>query len=244
MEELRGYLEIDRPHQQRFLYPLLFQESIYALAHNHGLNGSILYEPMEDLGHDKKSSSLNVKRLIIQMYQQNHFIISFNDSNQNRFLGHSRNSYFQMVSEGFAVIVEIPFSMRLVSSLEKGSESHNFQSIHSIFPFLEDKLSYLNYVLDILIPHPIHLEILVQSLRQWIRDLPSLHLLRFFLHEHQNWNSFITTNTKKYKDCFCSCTIFMYINLNPFSFSYVNNFFIYGRYLLDLFLNEHISMEK
>ncbi|KAL4185145.1 hypothetical protein AMTRI_Chr10g229180 [Amborella trichopoda] len=139
MEELQGYLEIYRPHQQRFLYSLLFQESIYALAHNHGLNGSFLYKPMEDLGPDKKSSSLNVKRLIIQI-----------------FVGHRGNSYFQMVSKSFA-----------------------------------DKLSYLNYMLDILIPHPIHLEILVQSLHQWIRDLPSLHLL-----------SFITTNTKKCSSIF------------------------------------------
>nr|BAB69504.1 maturase [Magnolia portoricensis] len=194
MEELQGYLEIDRSRQQHFLYPLLFQEYIYALAHDHGLNGSIFYEPMENFGYDNKSSSLIVKRLITRMHQQNHLILSVNDSNENRFVGHNKNFYFQMVSEGFAVIMEIPFSLRLVSSLEEKEieKSHNLRSIHSIFPFFEDKLSHLNYVSDILIPHPIHLEILVQTLHCWIQDAPSLHLLRFFLHEYRNSNSLIT----------------------------------------------------
>nr|YP_010369302.1 maturase K [Magnolia macrophylla]QJU00644.1 maturase K [Magnolia macrophylla]QJU01246.1 maturase K [Magnolia macrophylla var. ashei]UOU92344.1 maturase K [Magnolia macrophylla var. ashei]UOU92430.1 maturase K [Magnolia macrophylla] len=194
MEELQGYLEIDRSRQQDFLYPLLLQEYIYALAHDHGLNGSIFYEPMENFGYDNKSSSLIVKRLITRMHQQNHLILSVNDSNENRFVGHNKNLYFQMVSEGFAVIMEIPFSLRLVSSLEEKeiAKSHNLRSIHSIFPFFEDKLSHLNHVSDILIPHPIHLEILVQTLHCWIQDAPSLHLLRLFLHEYRNSNSLIT----------------------------------------------------
>nr|YP_010369044.1 maturase K [Magnolia virginiana]QJU01160.1 maturase K [Magnolia virginiana]UOU91742.1 maturase K [Magnolia virginiana] len=194
MEELQGYLEIDRSRQRHFLYPLLFQEYIYALAHDHGLNGSIFYEPMENFGYDNKSSSLIVKRLITRMHQQNHLIRSVNDSNENRFVGHNKNLNFQMVSEGFAVIMEIPFSLRLVSSLEEKeiAKSHNLRSIHSIFPFFEDKFSHLNHVSDILIPHPIHLEILVQTLHCWIQDAPSLHLLRFFLHEYRNSNSLIT----------------------------------------------------
>nr|CAF29548.1 maturase [Laurelia sempervirens] len=194
MEELQGYLEIDGFRQQHFLYPLLFQEYIYALSHDHALNGSILYEPLENLDHDNKSSSLIVKRLITRMHQQNHLIISVNDSNQNRFVGHNNHYHSQMILEGFAVIVEIPFSMRLVSSLEEKeiAKFHNLRSIHSIFPFFEDKLSHLNHVSDILIPHPIHLEILVQILHCWIQDAPSLHLLRFFLHKYWHSNSLIT----------------------------------------------------
>nr|YP_010999804.1 maturase K [Actinodaphne pilosa]WPN82029.1 maturase K [Actinodaphne pilosa] len=194
MEELQGYLEMDGFRQQYFLYPFLFQEYIYALAHGHALNGSILYEPVENLDHDNKSSSLIVKRLIIRMHQQNRLIISVNDSNQNRFVGHNNHFDSQMISEGFAVVVEIPFSLRLVSSLEEKeiAKSHNLRSIHSVFPFFEDKLSHLNHVSDILIPHPIHLEILVQTLHSWIQDTPSLHLLRFSLYEYWNSNSLIT----------------------------------------------------
>nr|AMK49107.1 maturase K [Karawata gustavoi]ANB44129.1 maturase K [Karawata gustavoi] len=204
MEELQGYLEKDRSRQQHFLYPLLFQEYIYAFAHDHGLNDSIFYEPVEIIGYDKKSSSVLVKRLIIRMYQQNYLINSVNYSNQNRFVGH--NTYFyshffsQMISEGFAIIVEIPFSLGLVSFPEEKEipKCQNLRSIHSIFPFLEDKLSHLNYVSDILIPYPIHLEILVQILQCRIQDVPSLHLLRFFLHEYHNWNSLITPKKSIY----------------------------------------------
>nr|ANA05083.1 maturase K [Heliamphora nutans] len=197
MEEFKRYLELDIWQQHDFVYPLIFQEYIYALAHDHGLNGSIL---LENAGYDydNKSSLLVVKRLIThlitQMYQQNHFLFSSNDSNQNHFFWHNTNLYSQIILEGFALVAEIPFSLRLISSLE-GKEivkSHNLRSIHSIFPFLEDNFSHLNYVLDILIPHSIHLEILVQILRYWVKDASSLHLLRFFLHEYRNWNSLIT----------------------------------------------------
>nr|YP_010155486.1 maturase K [Ilex x attenuata]QQX45153.1 maturase K [Ilex x attenuata]QUI76622.1 maturase K [Ilex x attenuata]WNR48902.1 matK [Ilex cassine var. myrtifolia] len=192
MEEFQRYFELDRSQQHDFLYPLIFQEYIYALAHDHGLNRSIL---LKNAGYDNKSSLLIVKRLITRMYQQNHLILSTNDSNQNKIFGRNKNLYSQMISEGFGVIVEIPFSLRLISSLE-GKEiikSHNLRSIHSIFPFLEDKFLHLNYVLDILIPHPVHLEILVQTLRYWVKDTSSLHLLRFFLYEDRNWNSLITS---------------------------------------------------
>nr|ANY98901.1 maturase K [Arctostaphylos refugioensis] len=195
MEEFKRDLELDRSQQHDFIYPLIFQEYIYALAHDRGLNRSIF---LENPGYDNKSSLLIVKRLIIhlitQMYQQNHFLFSANDSNKKKIVGYNTNFYSQMIFEGFAVVVEIPFSLRLLSSLE-GKEivkSQNFQSIHSIFPFLEDKFSHLNYVLDILIPHPIHLEILVQTIRYWIKDASSLHLLRFFLHAYHNWNSLMT----------------------------------------------------
>nr|YP_010848147.1 maturase K [Kopsia arborea]WEV92797.1 maturase K [Kopsia arborea] len=192
MEEIQKYLQLDRSQQPSFLYPLIFQEYIYALVHDQSLNRAIL---LENPGYDNKSSFLIVKRLIVQMYQQNLFIISANDSNQNRFFGHNKNLYSKMISEGFSFIVEIPFSIRLIFSEERKGilKSPNLRSIHSIFPFLEDNFSHLNFALDILIPHPVHLEILVQALRYWVKDAPSLHLLRFFLREYWNWNNLIAT---------------------------------------------------
>nr|CAD0393123.1 maturase K [Gomphrena martiana] len=195
MEEFQGHRELDRSWQHNFLYPLIFQEYIYTFAYDHGLNKLILLEN----GVDQKYSLLTVKRLITRLYQQNHLILSANDSNQNEIFGHKhkKNLYSQMITEGFAVIVEIPFSLLLISSLDgkekKIVKSPNLQSIHSIFPFLEDKFLYLNYVLDILIPYPAHLEILVQTLRFWLKDASSLHLLRFFLYECRNWTSRITS---------------------------------------------------
>nr|YP_009916974.1 maturase K [Celtis tetrandra]QDP70197.1 maturase K [Celtis tetrandra]QXM15937.1 maturase K [Celtis koraiensis]QXM16023.1 maturase K [Celtis sinensis]UDY69900.1 maturase K [Celtis julianae] len=193
MAEFQGYLELDRSGQHDLLYPLSFREYIYAFAHDHGLNRSNL---LENVGYDNKSSLLIVKRFIFRMYQQNHLIIFVNDSIQNPVWGYNKNLYSQMISEGFAVVVEIPFSLRLISSLT-GTEIvkyYNLQSIHSTFPFFEDKFPNLNSVSDVLIPYPIHLEILVQTLRYWEKDAPSLHLLRVFLHEYYNCNRFIIPN--------------------------------------------------
>nr|YP_009335739.1 maturase K [Yucca queretaroensis]APO12883.1 maturase K [Yucca queretaroensis] len=239
MEELQGYLEKDKSRQQHFLYPLLFQEYIYALAHDHGLNGSIFYEPVEVFGYDNKSSLALVKRLITRIYQQNYLISSVNDSNQKRLVGHNNffysHFYSQMISESFAIIVEIPFSLLLVSFFGEKKEIpkyHNLRSIHSIFPFLEDKLSHLNYVSDILIPHPIHMEILVQILQCWIQDVPFLHSLRFFLHEYHNWNSLLITHKK-------SICVFSKENKRLFRFLY--NSYIFECEFLFVFFRKQSS---
>nr|YP_009458014.1 maturase K [Dendrosenecio keniodendron]YP_009458103.1 maturase K [Dendrosenecio keniensis]YP_009458192.1 maturase K [Dendrosenecio battiscombei]YP_009494180.1 maturase K [Dendrosenecio cheranganiensis]YP_009494536.1 maturase K [Dendrosenecio brassiciformis]YP_010211508.1 maturase K [Dendrosenecio elgonensis]AWO65557.1 maturase K [Dendrosenecio cheranganiensis subsp. dalei]AWO65646.1 maturase K [Dendrosenecio elgonensis subsp. barbatipes]QWX88285.1 maturase K [Dendrosenecio adnivalis subs len=213
MEKSQIYLGLDRSQQHYFLYPLIFQEYIYVLAHDHGLNRSIL---LENAGYDNKRSLLIVKRLIIRMYQQNLFV---NDSKQTPFLGHNNNFYSQVMSEVSSIIMEIPLSLRLISSLERKAvvKSNNLRSIHSIFSFLEDNFSHLNYVLDILIPYPAHLEILVQALRYWIKDASSLHLLRFFLHECHNWDSLITSNSKKASSSFSK------INKRLFFFLYTSH---------------------
>nr|YP_010321520.1 maturase K [Penstemon cyaneus]UKM30655.1 maturase K [Penstemon cyaneus] len=190
MEEIQRYLQLKRSQQHNFLYPLIFQEYIYAFAHDRSFSRSIL---SEKTGYEKKSSLLIVKRVITRMYQQNPFIIFLNDSTQNKILGHNNNFYSQLISEGFAFIVEIPFFLRLISSREgkkkKIVKSQNLRSIHSIFPFLEDSFSHLNFLLDILIPNPVHGEILVQTLRYWVKDASSLHLIRFLLNEYCNSNS-------------------------------------------------------
>nr|AAY60713.1 maturase K [Cathetus gardnerianus] len=194
MEEYQRYLDldIDRFRKKNFLYPLIFREYIYRLAHEHGLNKSIL---LENVGYDKKYSLLIVKRLITRIYQQNLLILSANTKNskKNSFFKYNKSLYSQMITAGVAVIVEIPFSLRFVSSLERSEivKSQNLRSIHSIFPFLEDKFTYLTYVSDVQISYPIHLEKLVQTLRYQVKDTSSLHLLRLFLHEFWNWNSLI-----------------------------------------------------
>nr|YP_009568132.1 maturase K [Spergula arvensis]QBE85908.1 maturase K [Spergula arvensis] len=212
MEEFQGYKELESSWQHNFLYPLIFQEYIFSFAYAHGLTKSILVETSGD----RKYSLLIVKRLITRMYQQNHLILSSNDFNQNDFLGHKHNFYSQIISEGFSVIVEIPSSLLLIASLERKKivKSQNLRSLHSIFPFLEDKFLHLNYVLDILIPYPAHLEILVQTLRYWVKDASSLHLLRFFLYEYHNWNSLISPQK------------FLFIKRNQRLFLFLYNFHV------------------
>nr|YP_010419190.1 maturase K [Gyrotaenia myriocarpa]USG52552.1 maturase K [Gyrotaenia myriocarpa] len=229
MTEYQRYLETDRFWKYDLLYPLIFRESIYAFVRDRGLNRLNL---LENVVYDTQYSLLIVKRLITRMYQENHLIISDNDSNQNQVFGFNDNLYSQMISEGFAVIVEMPFSLRLVSSLT-GREIvkyYNLRSIHSIFPFLEDKLTHLNYVSDVLIPYPIHLEILVQTLRCWVKDASSLHLLGLFLHEYYNWNSLIIP--KKFPNK--SISIFLKSNPRFFLFLYNSHVCEYESVLLFL----------
>nr|CCC54667.1 maturase K [Olyra sp. Hodkinson s.n.] len=197
MKKFEGYSEKQKSRQQYFVYPLLFQEYIYAFAHDYGLNGS---EPVEIFScNNKKFSLLLVKRLIIRMYQQNFWINSVNHLNQDRLLDYNNffysEFYSQILSEGFAIVVETPFSLRELSC-PKEKETLKFQnlrSIHSIFPFLEDKFLHLHYLSRLEIPYPIHLDILVQLLQYRIEDVPSLHLLQFFLNYYSNWNSLITS---------------------------------------------------
>nr|QHH23911.1 maturase K [Rosularia alpestris] len=188
MEEVKGYLEFAKSRQHDFLYPLIFQEYISSFSHDH--RSALL----ENLDYDKKFSFLLLKRLINQMYQQNHFYLFTNGSNKNEFLGHNKNLYSQMLSEAFSVIIEILFSLRRESSFERKEivKFQNLRSIHSLFPFLEDQFIHLTYVSDIEITLPIHLEILVQTLRYWVKDASSLHLLRFLFYKYDNWNSLIT----------------------------------------------------
>nr|CBY06016.1 maturase K [Lindernia oliveriana] len=224
MEEIQRYLQLKRSQQHDFLYPLIFQEYIYAFAHDRDFGRSIL---SENLGYDSKSSLLVVKRLISRMYQQNHFIFSLNDSNQNPFWTSNNNFYSQIVSEGFAFLGEIPFSLRFKSCLEEKNKvnSQNLRSIHSIFPFLEDNFSHLNYILDILIPNLFHVEILVQNLRYWLKDASSLHLLRFLLNEY--WNSLITP--KKASSSFLKKNQRLFLFLYNFHVCEYEYFFVFIR---------------
>nr|QBB68446.1 maturase K [Dendrophthora squamigera] len=197
MEKFQRYFERYRfrQHEFYFLYPLILQEFIYVLTHARGLTRSLMFK---NVGYDNYLFSLLiVKRLITRIYQPNHFI-SATYSNQNPYFEHKKNIYFQMIpAEIFTEILEISFSLFfLLASIEankKIKESNNLRSIHSIFTFLEEKFSHLNYISNILIPYPVHLKILVQIIRYWVKDSSSLHFLQsFFFHENYNWNRLIS----------------------------------------------------
>nr|YP_010169772.1 maturase K [Amphicarpaea edgeworthii]QRZ59593.1 maturase K [Amphicarpaea edgeworthii] len=230
MEEYRAYLELHRSRHQDTLYPLFFREYIYGLACGHG---SIL---VESVGYNNKFSLLIVKRLITRMYQQTHFIIFANDSNKNPFRGYNNHFYSQIILEGFVVVVEIRFSLQLFISslreLEIIKSYKNLRSIHSIFPFFEDKLIYLNHESDIRIPYPIHLEILVQILRFWIKDVSFFHLLRLFFSYYYNRNSLFTP--KKWISTFFSKS-------NPSFFLFLYNLYVQEYESIFLFLRNKSS---
>nr|USG98100.1 maturase K [Urera baccifera] len=232
MVESQGCLELDRSGKYELLYPLIFREYMYAFVRDHDLNRVNLLENVVNVVYDNQYSLLIVKRLIFRMYQRNHLIISDNHSNLNKVFWFNENLYSQIISEGFAVVVEIPFALQLLSSLTGRAlvKYSNLVSIHSIFPFLEDKLTHLNYVSDVLIPFPIHLETLVQALRYWVKDASCLHLLRIFLHDYYNTNSFISTKDFPNK----SITFFSKSNPRFFLFLYNSHVWEYESVLLFL----------
>nr|YP_010901242.1 maturase K [Crassula dejecta]WIL06826.1 maturase K [Crassula dejecta] len=195
MEEVKEYFELDKSRQRDFLYPLIFQEYIYAFAHDHR---STLLENV-DVDYDKKLSFLLRKRLINQMYPRNRLVIFSKGSNQNEFLGYNKSLYSQMLSDTFSVIIEFFFSLRVEAFLERKElvKFQNLRSIHSLFPFLEDQFLHLTYVSDIEIPPPIHFEIVVQTLRYWVKDASSLHLVRLFLYKYYSWDSFLTVKKSR-----------------------------------------------
>nr|YP_009484844.1 maturase K [Cyamopsis tetragonoloba]ATE80832.1 maturase K [Cyamopsis tetragonoloba] len=230
MEESRAYLELHRSRHQDTLYPLFFRESIYGLACGHG---SIF---VENVGYNNKFSLLIVKRLITRMYQQTHFIIFTNDSNKNPFMGYNNHFYSQIILEGFVVVVEILFSLQFcISSLrefEIVKSYNNLRSIHSIFPFFEDKLIYLNHESDIRIPYPIHLEILVQILRYWIYSVSFFHFKRFFF-SYYDWNKKISMEFSKSEKYF--------FKSNPRFFLFLYNLYVWEYESIFLFLRNKSS---
>ena len=230
MEEYQVYLKLHRSRHQDLLYPLFFREYIYGLAYGHG---SIL---VENVNYNNKYSLLIVKRLITRMYQQTHLIIFANDSNKNPFGDSTNNFYSQIILEGFVVVVEIRFSLQLFISslkeLEIVKSYNNLRSIHSIFPFFEDKFIYLNHELDIQIPYPIHLEILVQILRYWIKDVFFFHFLRLFFYYYCNSTSLFTP--KKWISTFFSKS-------NPRFFLLLYNLYVREYESIFLFLRNKSS---
>nr|KYP35084.1 Maturase K [Cajanus cajan] len=151
-------------------------------------------------------------------------------------LAYGHGSFFVENLEGFVVVVEILFSLQLFISslkeLEIVKSYNNLRSIHSIFPFLEDKFIYLNHESDIRIPYPIHLEILVQILRYWIKDVSFFHLLRLFFYYYCNWNSLFTP--KKWISTFFSKS-------NPRFFLFLYNLYVRESESIFLFLRNKSS---
>nr|AAK69136.1 maturase K [Phyllocladus alpinus] len=185
MDEFQKDGNKHRSWQQCFLYPLFFRQDLYAIAHDHHLDKSSYSEPSEFRIY-KTLSFLTVKRSINWIRQSKDSIVLLRNCDPNKCMDHNRGSFSELILEGLTVVLEVSFSMRAKYSLECMNGSKSFRSIHCLFPHIEDKFPHSNYISDIRLPYTIHPEILVRIFRRWIRDAPSLHLLRCILYECQN----------------------------------------------------------
>nr|AAT68872.1 maturase [Porella baueri]AAT68873.1 maturase [Porella cordaeana] len=160
--------------EQRFLYPLLFQDDLYGVAHNRFIYES-RYRKNKNYGLDNEFNFLTLKRLIRKSRQSNFsWIVS------NQFI-----KKFQVVQEILIIIFDFIIPPRPKSFIEKSNEWNSYQSLHSIFPFMEDHIYNSNIGLDITIPYSFHPEILIRIFRRYILDISFLHLLRLLLHQNE-----------------------------------------------------------
>nr|AER45632.1 matK [Halocarpus kirkii] len=189
MDELQRDGNKHRSWQQCFLYPLFFQQDLYAIAHDHHSDRPSSFE-LSEIRISNDFSFVTVKRSINRIRKSRDSIVLFRNSHPNQRMDRSnRSSYSELILEGLTVILEVSFSMRAKYSLEWMNGWKSFRSINCLFPLIEEKFPHSNYISDIRLPYAIHPEILVRTFRRWIRDAPSLHLLRYILYEFQNSSS-------------------------------------------------------
>nr|AAM46758.1 maturase K [Saxegothaea conspicua]QYB22385.1 maturase K [Saxegothaea conspicua]BBF91235.1 maturase K [Saxegothaea conspicua] len=177
-----------RSWQQCFLYPLFFQQDLYAIAHDHQLDRPNCSEPSE-IRISNDLSFITVKRLINRIRQSKDSTVLFRNFHTNQWMDRNRSSYSKLILEGLTSVLEVSFSMRTKYPIECMNGWKSFRSIHCVFPLMEEKLPHSNYISDIRLPYAVHPEILVRIFRRWIQDVPSLHLLRCILYECQNSSS-------------------------------------------------------
>jgi len=178
--------------QQRFLYPLLFQDDLYAIAYNRSLNKFNL-KKIENSNLNEQFSFLTLKRLIKKIRRK--INIEKLKKNYNKVFDINCNSHFysKVLPEGFAIILEIFFSVQLDKTfIKKLNKWTSYQSIHSAFPFIEDNFPHSNFILNTKIPYFIHPELLTRILRRRIQDTSFSHLLRLIFYKNKN---LITLNT-------------------------------------------------
>lgn len=181
--------------QQRFLYPLLFQDDLYAIAYNRSLNKFNL-KKIENSNLNEQFSFLTLKRLINKIRRK--IYIGELKKNYNKVFDINSNTHFysKALREGFAVILEVFFSVQLEKTfIKEFNKWTSYQSIHSVFPFIEDHFSYSNSILNTKIPSFLHPELITRILRRRIQDTSFSHLLRLIFHKNKK---FITLNTNTF----------------------------------------------
>jgi hypothetical protein len=180
--------------QQRFLYPLLFQDALYAIAYNRSLN-KLNLKKVESYNLTEQFSFLTLKRLIKKIRRKINIGKLKENYNNNKVFDINCNTYFysKALREGFTIILELFFSVQLEKTfIKRFNKWTSYQSLHSVFPFIEDNFPHSNFILNTKIPYFLHPELLTRILRRRIQDTSFSHLLRLIFYKNKN---LITLNT-------------------------------------------------
>lgn len=194
--EINKLKKKNKKWQQRFLYTLLFQDDLYALAYNHIFNKTNL-KKLINSNLKEQFSFLTLKRVIGKIRQEKNMEKVKKDYNKNKVFDINSNTHFysKAIREGFTLILEIFFSVQLEKPIKKDFNKWTaYQSIQSVFPFIEDNFSHSNYILNTKIPYFLHPELLIRILRRRIQDTSFLHLLRLIFYKNKK---LIILNTNK-----------------------------------------------
>nr|WGO61584.1 maturase K [Aneura pinguis] len=179
IHELGGIREIKKSSywQQKFLYPFLFQDHLYGIVYNSFVNESEYVRNTTIHGLTYGFDFVMLKRLIKKLHQSESLSILFDElTNQSQF-----------VREILMIASNPIFQPRIRDPAGRRNEWNGYQSIHSVFPFIEDRIHNPSNYLDITIPHCVHPEILIRICRKHILDISFLHLLRLILHTSNNF---------------------------------------------------------
>nr|YP_009193410.1 maturase [Takakia lepidozioides] len=172
--------------QQRFLYPLPFQDDPYAIAYNRFSN-EIDSKKIENSNLNEKFSFLTLKRLIHRIHQKKSLQFLLKNCNINFDADCNSNFYSRAIREGVTMVLEIVFSVQSKPFMREKTEWTSYQSIHSVFPFMEDQFSHSNRIFDMKIPYFLHPELIIRIARRRIQDASFLHPLRFILYKKKNF---------------------------------------------------------
>nr|YP_009922655.1 maturase K [Wiesnerella denudata]QNA49820.1 maturase K [Wiesnerella denudata] len=189
---------------KQFIYIFFFQENLYGIAYNQFITKTNYKNFF--VGLKINFNFLKIKRLIQKLRQ---FDLLFIFSKKNNVAN---------IKEVIVIIFDFLFLLQSKKALKK--KMNTYQSIHSIFSFMEHRIDNSTNFLDITIPYFFHPEILIRIFRRHIKDIPFLHFLRILLHKNQFFN-------------ILNIETFFHLKKNHF-FSFLWNFFIYEfEYLLN-----------
>lgn len=158
--------------QERLLYPLLLQDDLHGIAYNR-LVGRSDYRRKKFFGLGNELRFPTVKRLMKKLRRSSSLSIA------------GCISELQVIQKIAIIVFDLILPIRSEQpTIETMNEWNSYQSIHSVFPSMEDNICSFNSCLDLTIPCSVHPEELIRVFRRRIADISFLHLLRLFFHRN------------------------------------------------------------
>nr|UTJ90073.1 maturase K [Actinostachys digitata]UTJ90074.1 maturase K [Actinostachys digitata] len=163
-----------------FSYPFLLQDDIHSIAYGCFAKP---YDSIENIDCPGKYNMVGVRRLIKKARHQDYLEI-LSKPHQNSLDESCINPYIDALTKGACLVLDMSTSFPAQS--RNFIEWKSFRSIHSVFLFMEGRLSQSNFLLRAKTSYFAHPETLIRMFRRRIQDVSPLNLLRLILHMRRN----------------------------------------------------------